>query len=121
MIWNARLGASLRGLTLGLAIMAAASLAAPAFAQDEGSPSEGDDVAESRATSFQAVSGPTREAMPGGPLLLCAYGAFVVMLLGYVVYLGRLQTTSARELARLGAILEAHAKDEPKAGGAPLE
>lgn len=113
--------AALRALTLALTLLFSVGVVAPAFAQDEGTTEE-EDVAESRATSFQAVSGPTREAMPGGPLLLGAYGAFMVMLLGYVVYLGRLQTTSAREVARLGAILDAHAKASPApADSAPPE
>ena len=97
---------SLRALFFALALAASTSIAE---AQE-------DDVAESRASSFQAVSGPQQEAMPGGPLLLGAYGAFVALLLGYVLYLGRLQTTSAREIARLWRVLDAAAKPAARDG-----
>lgn len=103
---SSSLARSLRAICFALALAAAASVAQ---AQEE-------DVAESRATSFQAVSGPQQEAMPGGPLLLGAYAAFVALLLGYVLYLGRLQTTSAREIARLSKVLDAAAKPRERDG-----
>jgi hypothetical protein len=72
----------------------ALALAAPAAAQD-------DDPAASRGTSFEAVEGPTREDVAGGPLLVGAYGAILVLLIVYVTWLGRLHTGSMREIERL--------------------
>ncbi len=53
-----------------------AVLVSPALAQE--------DVDESRATSFQAVEGAQREDVPGGPLLIGAYGVTLLLLVGYV-------------------------------------
>ena len=93
---------SLRALALAT-FMALAPLAT-AFAQEEEPRRE--TAAESRATSFQAVQGPSAEDVPGGPLLLGAYGTILVLLLTYVAWLGRLQSTTARDLDRLQKALD---------------
>jgi hypothetical protein len=59
------------------------------------------DAAEERSQSFQAVKGAVQEDVPGGPLLVYAYGFILLLLVGYLVRLVRLQQRSERELARL--------------------
>lgn len=59
------------------------------------------DAAEDRATSFQAVSGAVKEDVPGGPLLLGAYAAILVVIIGYGVRLVRMQQRAQTDLARL--------------------
>jgi hypothetical protein len=59
------------------------------------------DAAEERSQSFQAVKGAVQEDVPGGPLLVYAYGFILLLLVGYLVRLVRLQQSSERELARL--------------------
>jgi hypothetical protein len=80
------------------------ALVAPAFAQE--------DTSEDRATSFQAVEGPPKEDVPGGPLLVGAYAFVLVLLIGYAARLGALQSRTARELERLTRTLEARGKGE---------
>ena len=60
----------------------ASTLALPAFAQAQDESAE-----ESRATAFQAVEGPQKENVPGGPLLVAAYGFVLAALVAYVVRL----------------------------------
>lgn len=71
-----------------------------AFAQNA------EDPTASRSTAFRAVSGPTTEDVPGGPLLIGAYGAILVLMIGYVMWLARLQSTTARDLAQLKRALD---------------
>ena len=71
------------------------------------------DAAESRSATFQAVSGGQGEDVPGGPLLVAAYGAVLALVLGYVLHLGRLTAGASRDLDRLETALKS--KD---AGGA---
>ena len=59
------------------------------------------DAAEDRATSFKAVTGAVKEDVPGGPLLVWAYGLILLLLVGYMVRIALLQQRSDRELARL--------------------
>lgn len=68
------------------------------------------DAAEERSQSFKAVTGAVKEDVPGGPLLVYAYGFILLLLVGYLVRLVRLQQRSERELARLAQQLN-------KAGG----
>lgn len=64
-------------------------------------------AAESRSATFQAVTGAQQEDVPGGPLLIAAYGAVLALVLGYVLYLGRLTSGASRDLDRLEKSLEA--------------
>jgi high-affinity nickel permease len=59
------------------------------------------DAAEDRATSFKAVTGAVKEDVPGGPLLLGAYGAILVVIISYGVRLVRMQQRAQTDLARL--------------------
>jgi hypothetical protein len=81
------------------------------------------DAAEDRATSFQAVTGAVKEDVPGGPLLLAAYAAIMVVIIGYGVRLVRMQQRAQTDLARLERQISANsnganyvAPSQPQAG-----
>ena len=63
-------------------------------------------VAESRATEFRAVTGGQGEDVPGGGLLIAAYATVLAIVLGYVVYLGRLTASTNRDLDRLQSAID---------------
>jgi hypothetical protein len=65
-----------------------------------------DSPADSRATTFQAVEGASKEQVPGGPLLVSAYAFVLVMLVGYVARLGLLQRKTAADVERLSQAIE---------------
>lgn len=69
-----------------------------------------EDAAESRSAAFQAVEGPSSEQVPGGPLLIGAYGVILVLLIGYVARLGSLHGKNQLELERLSRAIEAGRK-----------
>jgi hypothetical protein len=71
---------------------------------------EEEGAAESRATSFQAVEGAQTEQVPGGPLLVGAYGFVLFALVAYVARLGLMQRKSAAEFERLAQAIEAKRK-----------
>ena len=79
-------------IRVGLSMVATLATALHAAAQD---------AAEDRATSFKAVTGAVKEDVPGGPLLLGAYGAILVVLITYGVRLVRMQQRAQTDLARL--------------------
>ncbi len=68
-----------------------------------------------RATAFQAVTGPTRESISGGTLLLSAYAVVWVLVVGYVGRIALASARVARDLGRLERALE-KAEREPKEG-----
>lgn len=70
------------------------------------SAAQAEDAADSRATSFQAVEGPTKEQVPGGPLLVAAYAVVLALLVAYVARLGALQKKTSSEVTRLTAAVE---------------
>jgi hypothetical protein len=86
------------GAAFGLAL----SLACVGAAQEGPQQS----AAEERATSFQAVQGPSKEHVAGGPLLISAYGFVLAALLGYVARLALLQRRTSADLERIGRLLE---------------
>jgi CcmD family protein len=88
---------SLVGILLWLALVLAASSAAAQDERDAGPQS----VAQSRSAQFRAVRGASREHVPGGPLLVAAYGVAWVLVLGYVIRLGVMHARTARDLDRL--------------------
>jgi hypothetical protein len=63
-------------------------------------------AAESRSAAFQAVEGSPTEKVPGGPLLIGAYGFILVALVVYVARLGTLHGKNRSELDRLSRVLE---------------
>lgn len=73
-------------------------VALPLLAQEE--------PADSRATSFQAVEGPQKEQVAGGPLLVGAYAFVLVLLVGYVARLASLQSKTTAEVERLTRAIE---------------
>lgn len=97
-----------RAAGAGSGVLALLVLAAHAGAQD---------AAEDRATSFKAVSGAVQEDVPGGPLLLGAYAAILIVILGYGVRLVRMQAKAQGDLARLERQLAAGASQA--SGNAP--
>jgi CcmD family protein len=106
-------------------LIAASRAAALAFAlggaaqvthAQQGGAAGAQDAAEQRAQSFQAVQGAVREDVPGGPLLVAAYGAIWVLMLLYVVRLVRLQQRAQSDVARLERVL---ARDAPASTTAP--
>lgn len=106
---------TIRALALASVLFAGFAPAGIALAQDGGGGGR-ETPAESRATAFQAVQGPTTEDVPGGPLLIGAYGTILVLLLGYVGWLARLQSTTARDLDRLQKALEKAGAAAPDVG-----
>lgn len=77
-----------------------AALAAPAAAQEE-------DDGSGRSESFQAAEGPNTENIPGGALMIGAYGTAFALVLGYVVSLGFRQSATAQEIASLKEEIDA--------------
>ena len=77
---------------LAFACAFAFTFAGIAAAQDP----EGD-----RAATFQRVEGPVTEDVPGGALLVGAYGAAWALIRLYVLRLGALQSRVARDVERL--------------------
>jgi CcmD family protein len=71
-----------------------------------------DDAAESRATAFEAAEGAQIEQVPGGTLLITAYGAAFVFVLAYVLSLGIRQSSTQRDLERLRKDLAAAEKSK---------
>jgi CcmD family protein len=91
-------GASLASLALG-----------PSVAAAQGA---GEDSAEDRASAFRAVEGADAEQVPGGTLLLSAYGVMWLFIFGYVFRLQRMQTATQAEVSRLARVLESASPDD---------
>ena len=72
-----------------------------------------------RETEFVAMTGPARESVPGGALLVSAYAAIWLILCAYVGRLALLQSSTSKELARLEAALRT--RDAKPAEGKPTE
>jgi len=88
----------------GALSLPAALAPASAAAQDQAEPAaaQEESPAESRSTEFKAVEGaPPTKDVPGGPLLIGAYGAVWLLLLLFVVRLGRLQGRTMQDVERL--------------------
>ncbi|MCS6856684.1 MAG: hypothetical protein N2515_02725 [Deltaproteobacteria bacterium] len=64
------------------------------------------DASEERSTSFRAVQGAVREDIPGGPLLIAAYGLVLTLLVAYAIHLGRLSGGALRQIERLEKALK---------------
>ena len=89
---------SMLGVALWLAVQASVLLA-PVLAQERAVGQES--AAEDRAASFKAVEGAVKEDVPGGPLLVGAYGVILAVIVGYVVRIARLQQQAQNDLVRL--------------------
>lgn len=92
----------LRAWVLGLSLFTLGGLPLVAFAQDDEAGQEAEDPAASRAQTFEAAGeGAQTENIPGGMLMVAAYGVIWVLVMGYVMSLGMRQASTARELDRL--------------------
>lgn len=103
----------LRAWALALFLGSTLSLAAVASAQE--------DPAESRAATFEAVEGAQTEDVPGGALLIAAYGVIFLLLLGFVGSIAARQARTQRELAQLRQDIQAHARKAPSGALPPEE
>lgn len=84
-------------LLFALVLGVSAAWSGLALAQDDPTEAQADD----RASAFRSVSGPQVDNVPGGTLLIAAYGVAWVLVLGYLWRLGSLHTANAKELERL--------------------
>lgn len=99
----------LRG-ALALTLFAGGS----ALAQPDEEPTadpEADQANGGRAIGFRTVSGPDQEQVPGGTLLLIAYGAAWLLVAGYMWRLGGLHRDTAADVEALRRSLELHLAD----------
>lgn len=85
----------------------------PVGAADAAGAAEG--VDDSRAAAFQAVEGALEEDVPGGPLLIAAYGIIWLVIFGYAWRLVGLQRRTLEEIEQLQQVLR---EAPPVAGGA---
>lgn len=90
----------MKQLIAGLALAFAVTVA-PAFAQQEEPTEAAESAPEDRQTSFQNVTGPQVEDVPGGALLIGAYGVAWFLV---VAYLWRLAGLSRRTAADVDAL-----------------
>jgi hypothetical protein len=115
---------ALAGLVLAAGLASATALVTTPLRADEVDPeaiaqprAEPESAAESRSATFQAVRGAVGEDVPGGPLLVAAYGAVLALVLGYVLYLGSLTAGASRDLERLEKSLAGKGEGARKADG----
>jgi hypothetical protein len=90
--------------TYGALALAISLSVAPTLAQE--------DPAQSRSTSFQAVEGHQREQVPGGPLVIYAYGFVLLSLIVYVGRLGLMHAKHRSEFERLSAAIGRRSEGE---------
>ncbi len=95
-----------------LALTMLAGTATLALAQDEprDEPRDEPSPAETRAAAFESMEGAQTEDVPGGSLLIAAYGTVWLLVLGYVMSLAFRQARTARELEQLRQDVEAAGK-----------
>jgi len=103
----------------GLVVAAWLILLTPSgvFAQDQAEDAaEQNAVAddEDRASAFRAVSGPQTEQVPGGKLLIAAYGIAWVFILLFLWRMQKMHVATKKETARLAVLL----KEPPHRGKA---
>ena len=91
-----------RAVLASLVAFGALVIAAPVWAQPAG---------DSRAAGFRAVEGANVEDVPGGMLLVAAYGIAWLLVLAFVWRLAGLQRQAGADLARVEAALEARGSD----------
>ena len=107
-------------LKRGAALVAVSGVlltAVSAYAQDaDAGVAEG---TTGRETEFVAMTGPARESVPGGALLVSAYAVIWLILCAYVGRLALLQSSTSKELARLEAALRT--RDGKPAEGKPAD
>ena len=90
--------------SLGLAALLAVTTPTLATAQDTPTaqaPTEGADAESDRAQSFRAMTGPATEDVPGGALLVGAYGLVWLFLLLLVLRIWSVSRGVGAEIERL--------------------
>lgn len=105
-------------LALLLGGMSAHALATGAAAQDA---SAQENPAESRAATFEAARGAQTEDVPGGALLIAAYGVIFLLVLGFVGSIAVRQARTQRELAQLRQDIQAHGRKATSGATTPEE
>jgi len=80
-----------------------------------------EDAAESRAATFEAVEGAQTEDVPGGALLIAAYGVIFLLMLGFVGSIAARQARTQRELAQLRQDIQTYARKAPSGALPPEE
>lgn len=93
------------------ALFAAAMVVGASASAQEGDAARDPDDPTSMA--FRAADGAEIEEVDGGALMVASYGVILVLLLGYVLYLARIQAGTSGEISRLRAALVDKTK-EPK-------
>ena len=103
-----------------LALAGVLLAATPAFAQEGGPQGVGAESAESgesedRATQFRTSAGPQVDRVPGGKLLIGAYGLAWLAILAFMWFrIDRQQKRATGELQRLASVVDRHLKQEAK-------
>jgi CcmD family protein len=100
--------ALLRAWALALALSALPGAAlVPAAAAQDAAEEAAEGAAEERSMAFEASEGARTENIPGGALMIAAYGVVWLLVLGYVVSLGYRQARTHGEIERLRRDLSA--------------
>ena len=93
---------TLRTLALALSVLALSVLGTVSVAAVSIAAAQEPDAAEDRAMAFEAAAeGAQTENVPGGALLIAAYGLVWLFVLGYVVSIGYRQTQTRADIERL--------------------
>ncbi|MFT5355724.1 MAG: hypothetical protein ACI9KE_002943 [Polyangiales bacterium] len=99
-----------------LALAGVLLASSPVFAQEEGGAqtAESGDT-EDRATTFRTSAGPQIDRVPGGKLLIGAYGLAWLAILGFMWFrIDRQQKRATGELERLASVVDRHLKKDGK-------
>ncbi|MBK8171656.1 MAG: hypothetical protein IPK60_15090 [Sandaracinaceae bacterium] len=89
-------------LTLGFLTITLCSASTNAVAQDGPAEAAPED---SRATQFRAMQGPAQESVPGGTLMVAAYGLVWLFVFAYIVRIALLSAKTSSEVERLSSAL----------------
>jgi len=93
--------ALLRGGALAFALWALPGAAAMAQEDAPAAEEAAESAAEERSMAFEASEGAQTENIPGGGLMIAAYGVVWLLVLGYVVSLGYRQARTSDDIERL--------------------
>ena len=100
-----------RGLALATLLFATSPVFAQEGEQDSTASTESTD-SEDRATTFRTSAGPQVDRVPGGKLLIGAYGLAWLAILGFMWFrIDRQQKRATGELERLASVVDRHLKD----------
>jgi len=93
-------------LALGLAIAAVGFVVAAVGPRVAAAQDAGTDSGDDRASAFRAVEGGDAEQVPGGTLLLSAYGVMWLFVFAYIFRMQRMHSATQAEISRLARILD---------------